>query len=221
MPAPLPTTGGLLGSGGGVGGFVGAASTNGNGASHVRGAPSNGTEDFTDFQGSSATAAPVAGGEGCVMNAVPGAATAFSGGAGARSGVPLTNAKWRDVSSLVDLGGLSSNTDKKVCVRLLGCKPQPGYGTVGVVVGVVVVRVVVVGVVIPRLVVFYIAGVVSSYKQRNLIFSSFLWLFDFVVLCLAFLSIAINRLYAMIYLFFKGGGGEGDPAITCHVRVLL
>lgn len=87
--------------GGGGGAFSG---NNGNGAVHTR-APSTGNEDFSDFQGSSS--APGGGGGGETTSA-PG------GGTGATTNGAVTNPKWRDVSSLVDLGGLSSNTDKKV-----------------------------------------------------------------------------------------------------------
>lgn len=68
----------------------------------------NGAEEFSDFQSSGPTLT----------------ATASSGETGSRGGMTnggaastpggITNPKWRDVSSLVDLGGLSSNTDKKV-----------------------------------------------------------------------------------------------------------
>lgn len=92
------------------GGFGGG--NNGNPASgiHAR-AASNGAEDFSEFQGSTPVAG--AGGVDGVTNGGPNAAAAAAAAAVAAAG-SVTNPKWRDVSSLVDLGGLSSNTDKKV-----------------------------------------------------------------------------------------------------------
>lgn len=71
----------------------------------------NGADEFSDFQSSGPTlTTTVSSGEtgsgGGMMNG--GTASAPGG---------ITNPKWRDVSSLVDLGGLSSNTDKKVGIR--------------------------------------------------------------------------------------------------------
>lgn len=104
---------------GGGAAFVG---TNGNGASHAR-AASNG-EDFSDFQGSGTAAgvggAKAGGGGGESAAAMPMGAT--NGG--------VTNPKWKDVSALVDLGGLSSNTDKKVGVVAVGCSSR-GLVSVG------------------------------------------------------------------------------------------
>lgn len=90
------------------GGFGGG--NNGNPASgiHAR-AASNGADDFNDFQGSTPVAG--AGGGDGVTNGGTNAAAAAAAVAAAGS---VSNPKWRDVSSLVDLGGLSSNTDKKV-----------------------------------------------------------------------------------------------------------
>lgn len=104
-----------MGSGMG-GGFSGNTSTanNGNGigasSGHAKTA-SNGNEDFSDFQGSVGAGGSSGGGETNGGSAAP-APTAGNGG--------ITNAKWRDVSSLVDLGGLSSNTDKKVGAPAVG-----------------------------------------------------------------------------------------------------
>lgn len=96
-----------MSGGGGGGAFAG---TNGNGAMHAR-AASNG-EDFSDFQGSSSSSGAAAGAAAAGIGEA-GAMPGGGGGAAANGGV--TNPKWRDVSSLVDLGGLSSNTEKKVC----------------------------------------------------------------------------------------------------------
>lgn len=90
-----------------MGGGAFTGNNNGNGAMHARG-PSNG-EDFSDFQGSSSSA-PAASATGAATTAGGGG----GGGGGATNGGAVTNPKWRDVSSLVDLGGLSSNTEKKV-----------------------------------------------------------------------------------------------------------
>lgn len=68
----------------------------------------NGAEEFSDFQ-SSGPATTAASGE-------TGSGGMTNGGTGSAPG-GITNPKWRDVSSLVDLGGLSSNTDKKVGIR--------------------------------------------------------------------------------------------------------
>lgn len=101
------SSGGLMASGGsGFGGMTNGSGTNG---AHARG-PSNGAEDFSDFQGSGTPSGGGGGGEavGSSTSAAAAAAAAAKGASG------VTNPKWRDVSSLVDLGGLSSNTDKKV-----------------------------------------------------------------------------------------------------------
>lgn len=89
------------------GGFAGG--NNGNLAGIHGRAASNGADDFSDFQGSTPSAGG-GGGDG-VTNGGTNAAAAAAAVAAASS---VTNPKWRDVSSLVDLGGLSSNTDKKV-----------------------------------------------------------------------------------------------------------
>lgn len=111
-----------MGGGGGGGGHVGglggggsfAGGNNGNGIGlHAR-AASNGGEDFSDFQGST----PGAGGGG----KAPGVTNGGTPVAAAAAGSGVTNPKWRDVSSLVDLGGLSSNTDNKVRLLLLSCR---------------------------------------------------------------------------------------------------
>lgn len=103
------------GMGGAFSGNTGTANNNGNGngigasSGHAT-AASNGAEDFSDFQGSvGGSGGGGGGGETNGGSAVPTPTAAGGGG--------ITNAKWRDVSSLVDLGGLSSNTDKKVSAR--------------------------------------------------------------------------------------------------------
>lgn len=96
--------------GGGSGGFsAGGIGGGSNGGVHGR-APSTGVDEFSDFQGNSAAGSASGAGSGKTD-------TNGIGGGGGGGGVVLSgisNPKWRDVSSLVDLGGLTSNTDKKV-----------------------------------------------------------------------------------------------------------
>lgn len=64
---------------------------------------SNGADEFSDFQSSG------------VSNSGNSASGTRAGRGGATNGASSeVNTKWRDVSSLVDLGGLTSNTDNKV-----------------------------------------------------------------------------------------------------------
>lgn len=107
-PTALPTASPAMGAGGAL------AGNNGNGAMHAR-AESNGAEDFSDFQGSSST--PVASSGAAAAGGETGSMATGAGGAATNGGV--TNPKWRDVSSLVDLGGLSSNTEKKASLLYL------------------------------------------------------------------------------------------------------
>lgn len=84
-------------------GFSGFSGANNNNGIHAR-APSSGVDEFSDFQGSSPAGASSGNSKG--------AGTGVAATNGRTSGI--SNPKWRDVSALVDLGGLTSNTDKKV-----------------------------------------------------------------------------------------------------------
>lgn len=69
---------------------------------------SSGADEFSDFQGGGVS---TGGDGGAGKGGGDSAGRSSSVTNGGSSGV---NAKWRDVSSLVDLGGLTSNSDKKV-----------------------------------------------------------------------------------------------------------